>query len=135
MSHTALRSFSIRIVAGFCIFVAAQAALVLASGGSRLTIDGEAWFLNSARGVVTLAGMVAAASAAMSARWSSRMPLLVSAVTLGASLAMTLMVFVIGPGTLFPIVIAVGTAILGTAVVAGSLLGRTLVMLGHRRGD
>jgi hypothetical protein len=132
MTSTSLAPFVVRLLAGFCIFVVVQAALFFASGGTRPTIESDGWFLNSGRGVATLAAAIALASAAMAALWSTRVPQIASPVTLGAALAMTSMVLLLGPGTLFPIVIAVGTAVLGAAVVVGSLVGRSLVLRGRR---
>jgi hypothetical protein len=130
-----MRTFVLYVVAGFGIFMAVQVALFLVSGESRLTSDNEGWFLNSGRGVLLLAAAFGLASAAMAVLWSHRPPQLAAPVTLGAVLAMTIVLFMIGPGNLFPVVIAVGTTILGAAVLAGSLLGRSLVALHHRRAD
>jgi len=52
-------------------------------------------------------------------------------VGLGAAAAMIVVLAVIGPGTLFPIVIAVGTAIVVTASVSGALAGA--IVRGARR--
>jgi hypothetical protein len=134
MTRISLKPFAVRVLAGFGVFAAAQAVLFMASDGSRLTIDSDGWFLNTGRGVLTLAAAVGLASAGMAALWSARLPQLASPVTLGAVLAMTVALFIIGPGTLFPIVIAVGTAVLGAAAVVGSFVGRSLVVMRHRRG-
>ncbi|HZR24922.1 MAG TPA: hypothetical protein VFA59_15120 [Vicinamibacterales bacterium] len=44
----------------------------------------------------------------------------------GASLAMAVTLFVIGPGTIFPIVIVGGALVLALAIAAGALLGSLL---------
>ena len=83
------------------------------------------WFLNDGDGpVVFTAVSLFVASAAVTAMWAARddAPVYGVNVAVGACIAMIVAICVIGPGTLFPIVIALGGFIIGTSSVAGSLM-------------
>jgi hypothetical protein len=79
------------------------------------------WWLNEGQRVaITLA--VAAGGAVLAA------PTLLTAVAFGFGMAggMAGVLLVIGPGTIFPIVIVIGTMMIGTAVVVGFAVGWVL---------
>jgi hypothetical protein len=52
------------------------------------------------------------------------------AVWVGAVIGMTVTLFRIGPGTIWPIVLVVGSAVAGAGVLMGVLLGRIISRLG-----
>jgi len=80
------------------------------------------WFLNSSRGVWSIAYGLSSGAAVMSFVANRRVWLQLYFIA-GAVIAMTLVLFAIGPGNIFPIVFAFGTAIVLAAVVSGSLAG------------
>lgn len=86
----------------------------------------EPWFLNSGSALIlTLAAVAAAAAAGVllssrGARNASRQSLQVAG---GAVLAMAITIFVIGPGTIFPIVLAMGATLMTLGALLGGLLG------------
>jgi hypothetical protein len=83
------------------------------------------WFLNSGRAVALTAGslMVVAAIAALTI--SDRRDWLVVGMNLtaGATVAMVIVLFAVGPGTLFPIAIVIGTVVVAVSSAAGALAG------------
>ena len=85
-------------------------------------IQNAGWFLNSGTGVgaVALAFAIAGALVGLARHRSVADAALVAA---GAAVAMTLVLFSIGPGTIFPIVLVFGTLILGAATAMGVGLG------------
>ena len=113
-------------LAGAVAFAAAQAVLFLIAGqGTDATIDDAGWFLNSTAGIATMALVLAVAAAAAGRALPSRGVWHGwAALTAGASLALAVAVFVLGPGTIFPIVIAAGIAVIGAGALAGSLVER-----------
>jgi hypothetical protein len=80
------------------------------------------WFLNSGRGVsaVGLACAVVGALVGFGRRDSVPKAVMVAS---GAVVAMIAVLFSIGPGTIFPIVIVFGTAIIAGATAAGAGAG------------
>jgi hypothetical protein len=86
----------------------------------------EPWFLNSGRAITVTAAAVAAAAAlstwlwARSGRHASRQSLEVAG---GAALAMAITLIVVGPGNIFPIVLAIGTMLLTVSAFLGGRLG------------
>jgi hypothetical protein len=85
-------------------------------------IKDNGWFLNSGRGVLAV-GLACAAVGALvgfSRRDSVRKATMVAG---GAVLAMIGVLFRIGPGTIFPIVIAFGAVVIGGATAAGAGVG------------
>jgi len=84
------------------------------------------WFLNSGSAIMLTSATVAAAAAlsamlwARSGRRASRQSLEVGG---GAALAMAITLFVIGPGSIFPIVLAIGTMVLTVSSFLGAWLG------------
>jgi hypothetical protein len=85
----------------------------------------EPWFLDSGRAVGFTAFCVAAAAAVASASWGrNRSEAMVHGanVAAGALLAMIAVLVSVGPGTIFPIVILFGGAILLVSSAVGSLI-------------
>jgi hypothetical protein len=115
------------VSAGAAMFVAAhllvRAEWLRLGGGADVP-----WFLNAGWAVAAtmvlfvLAGLIAGIvttslpDAAISGCY----------VSAGATLALTIVLFSIGPGTIFPIVIAVGTIAITVATLLGALAGRGL---------
>lgn len=113
-------------LAGAVAFAAAQAVLFARAGSAlRPTIDSGGWFLNSAAGIAAMAIVAAAASAAVA---RARPPATIwegwAAFVAGAAVAFVATLFVLGPGTIFPIVIAAGVVVIATGALAGSAVGR-----------
>ena len=111
-------------VAGSVAFAAAQLLLFLLAGqNSAATIDSSGWFLNSGRGVLIMTIVLALAAAAMGlgssppSVWRAA-----AAFSGGAAAVMVVFVFALGPGTIFPIVIVIGTAIIAVAAVTGGAI-------------
>ena len=113
-------------LAGAVAFAAAQAVLFLVAGDTRRpTVDSPGWFLNSGQGIIVMA-VVAAAVCAASLRvwpaatvWEGWV-----AFVAGAGVALVTSLFALGPGTIFPIVIAAGLAVVGVGALAGSAAAR-----------
>jgi hypothetical protein len=106
---------------GAGLFLSVQGLLVL-NAVPIAGIKDSGWFLNSGRGVlvVGLACAVVGALVGFGRRDSVREATMVAS---GAVLAMIAVLFSIGPGTIFPIVIAFGTVIIGGATAAGTGVG------------
>jgi hypothetical protein len=130
------RHFGRHAGAGALVFLAAQSILFLLarpSGGP--TIDSAGWFLNSGQGVLAIAVALVLTAAAIAATsplpnpWTG-----VAAFAAGASAMIVVAVLVLGPGTIYPIVIAVGIAIVTLSAVIGAsagLLVRRRLKAGH----
>ena len=82
------------------------------------------WFLNSGRAVAFTAGCVLVAGLLASACARDRDDALVHGgnVAAGAAVAMALVLFLSGPGTIFPVVLVFGTVIVAASSFAGTLL-------------
>jgi len=84
------------------------------------------WFLNNGTAVAVTSAAVAGAAALSALLWArngrhaARQSLEVAA---GAVLAMAITLVVVGPGNIFPIVVAVGTMILTVSALMGGWLG------------
>jgi len=114
------------VLAGAFAFAAAQAVLFLVAGDTRRpTVDSPGWFLNSGRGVLVMAVVAAAVCGAALRAWPAG-PIWKGWVAFvgGAAVALVISVFVLGPGTIFPIVIAAGVAVVGVGALAGSAAAR-----------
>jgi hypothetical protein len=119
-------------VLGLALFGAAAAA-----GLQLLTPAG--WWLDSGRGVTIVTMVLAALAAAIASRsmtWPLRRGDIVAGLAFwaGANVGMAAVLFGVGPGNLFPIVLAIGAAISATAVAAGSAIG-LLVAAALRRAS
>jgi hypothetical protein len=119
-----------KTVPGLAVLGGIAAALV-----QPLTPTG--WWLNSGRGVVitalVLAGLAAlVAGRALKGPFRSRQAAAMGALWAGANIGMAVVLFRSGPGTIFPIVLVVGAGISAIAVGAGSLAGALLANVSRR---
>jgi hypothetical protein len=84
------------------------------------------WFLNSGTAIAATSAAVAAAAALSTMLWARsgrrawRQSLEVAS---GAALAMAITLFVVGPGNIFPIVLAIGTMVLTVSSLLGGWIG------------
>jgi hypothetical protein len=86
------------------------------------------WWLNSGQGVALTMGVLAALAVPVGAAalaWPIGAAALAwpGALWAGANLGLAIVLFHIGPGTIFPIVLAVGGGLSALAIAAGSLVG------------
>lgn len=95
-----------------------------ASGGAAHS----AWFLNSGRAVLFTAISVAVAGLVVGRMVSDRRDLIAGAASAagGAIAAMIVVLFTIGPGTIFPLVIIIGGALVIAGTFAGALAASVL---------
>jgi hypothetical protein len=86
------------------------------------------WFLNSGRAVAFTAGSLLIIGLAVGLNTSAWRDSMITAGNLlaGAIAAMVVVLFAVGPGTLFPIAIAIGAVVLGVSSAAGVLAGSAL---------
>ncbi len=110
-------------IVGAGAFGVAQAWLFAWQAPAGLAVDDPGWFLNSGANMKTIVAVIATASLA----WGLlvRMNPIPTAVAIaaGASLVMVGVLFAVGPGNLFPIVIAIGAGLLFAASGAGTFAG------------
>jgi hypothetical protein len=92
------------------------------------------WFLNSSRAVALTAASLMVVGAIVAVGIRDRRMWLVAGLNLaaGASAAMIIVLFAVGPGTLFPIAIAIGAIVLGISSVAGAVAGAAVRYAGSR---
>ena len=110
------------VLAGGVSFAAAQAFLFLvADDVGPPTIDSHGWFLNSGAGSIVTAVVAAVVCAGALGIWPAS-PIWKGWVAFvgGAGVAIISTVFALGPGTIFPIVLAAGVAVVGVGALAGS---------------
>jgi hypothetical protein len=87
-------------------------------------IDG--WWLDSRAGVLRVGGLLFLAGLFV-AMWRYRTAIYAGiALWAGAVVGMAVVLFTIGPGDIWPIVLVVGSAISAAAVLAGVVMGRTV---------
>jgi hypothetical protein len=86
----------------------------------------EPWFLNSGRAVAFTASLLVVAGAVVSASDWRESIVRAANVAAGALVALIVVLSVVGPGNLFPIVIAIGAAITVASAGAGALAGWSL---------
>jgi hypothetical protein len=114
------------VVVGALAFVAAH-FVVRAAWPWLDSGRGESpWFLNAGRGVAITAGLLFLAAALRSGVAAADRRTAVQHgldFALGAVAAMAIVLFTIGPGTLFPIVIVIGAVVIAAAALAGALAG------------
>jgi hypothetical protein len=96
------------------------------------------WWLNSGRGVAitsTVLVLLAAASGFLirSGPLSRDRAVAAAALWTGANIGIAVVLFIVGPGTVFPIVLAIGAGISAAAVGAGSAIGAVLSMVSRLR--
>jgi len=85
-----------------------------------------AWFLNAGSGVAVTASLLFMTAALRSAAVAADRRAAVQQgidLALGAAVAMAVVLFAIGAGTLFPIAIVLGAVVIAAATVAGALAG------------
>ena len=87
-----------------------------------------AWMLKSGSGIAFGLALLALTSAVICAlqRKPNTVVNCAAFVAMGAVAAMTIALLLIGPGNLWPIVIAFDGAMIGVAVAAGALIGKIL---------
>jgi hypothetical protein len=108
--------------AAYCL---AQIPLLLGSTAQDARIEDPGWFLNSGRNAGIIALAIALFAAPVFRRPGASAAHLV-AYAGGAALAMTVVLFAIGPGNIFPIVILFGAIVIGVAASVGAALGSRL---------
>ena len=129
--HRGWRIHLVPLVAGGLTFAAAQSWLLAVSTGSGTADPG--WFLNGREAGLALLTTVALVSALIAAFRPGSWIAGAAAFTAGAAIALTIVLFSIGAGTIFPIVIALGTVVLAGAVFAGAGVGWLLRLAWTRR--
>jgi hypothetical protein len=112
------RTGSFAAACGALAFLAAQLPLLLGNGAPMY--DNPGWFTNAGFNIVTIGLVVAAVAVpvSFSVGWPA-----VATYGVGAFVAMTVVLFTIGPGNLFPITLFVGGAVLACATAAGGAIG------------
>jgi hypothetical protein len=110
------------VAVGVTAFMAPQIALFVSVPPPSPPINAPGWFLNSGFNVATIAGVitVVAALLPLRRRWRVR-----ETATFGAGvlLAMIGTLVAIGPGTIFPIVIVIGSVVVGFGIFWGTAAG------------
>jgi hypothetical protein len=86
------------------------------------------WFLNSGRAVAFTAASLVVVGLIVGVTTPARRGSMVAEwnIAAGAIAAMIVVLFAVGPGTLFPIAIVIGGAVVGVSSVAGVLTGSAL---------
>lgn len=116
-----------RFAVGFVTFVVAHAIESSQWHGWFRGLH-EPWFLNSGRAILFTLGCLALASAAVAVCERSAPPARGISTGAGAFAAMASIMFLSGsgPGTLFPIVLVFGGALLLTSSTSGAWVGRKM---------
>jgi len=110
--------------------IAFLAAHLIESAAWTTWFHGEyaPWFLNSGRAVAFTAGLlliIGLAAGINTFGWRDSM-ITAGSVLAGAVAVMIVVLFAVGPGTLFPIAIVIGVAVLGVSSAAGVFAGSAL---------
>jgi hypothetical protein len=110
--------------------IAFLAAHMIESAAWTTWFHGEyaPWFLNSGRAVAFTAGLlliIGLVAGINTVAWRDSM-ITAGNVLAGAVAAMIVVLFAVGPGTLFPIAIVIGVAVLGVSTAAGVFAGSAL---------
>ena len=122
---TSSPTFSARVLCGLVgvfAFSVGQIPLLLAQPRAAGGINAPGWFLNSGTNVLIVAIVLAAVAAVLSLATAASIGCTVW-YGLGAVVAMVSVLVTIGGGTIFPIVIAFGTGVVGLAVAVGAGCG------------
>jgi hypothetical protein len=119
---TAIRN----IVLGAVAFAGAH-AIEVARWREWFDPDGRygAWFLNAGGAVALTLGILALTTAVTTASARTARDAAIQSLTIacGAAAAMAVTLFVLGPGNIFPIVLAAGTGLFVLSCVGGAFLG------------
>jgi hypothetical protein len=117
-SHTKLLSGLL----GVSAFWAAQVPLVLSTPAVAGGINAPGWFLNSGQNALLVGSIVAAGATLLYVR---KLATVRDAVFYGIGAVMTMIatLVAIGPGSLFPIVVAFGMCVIALAVLVGATCG------------
>jgi len=111
-------------LAGAAAFSAAQVWAFIAQPGPGAYYDEpRGWFLNSGTSVAMIAGAIAIAAALAAIARGDSPWITAGAIAVGGCFAMLAVLATIGMGSLFPIVLMMGGAIVSGAAVCGSLVG------------
>jgi hypothetical protein len=119
MTHPGARATLSSLASGFVVFLIVQMVLLVdppAASHSR------GWFLDAGQNVLII-GLTLVVAAALLSAWRGRIVDLPIAFAFGAMLAMAATLFAVGPGNLFPIAIALGSAVIAAAVFTGTVAG------------
>lgn len=120
-------------VLGAFAFAAAQVPLLISTPAGPDGPSSPGWFLNSGTNALAVGVVVALVAAAVSLRkLASIRDILFLGV--GAALAMVATLFIVGAGTIFPIVIVFGTCFLGLSVAVGGTCGAGVRALRRHAG-
>jgi hypothetical protein len=114
-----------------------QIVMLMNAAGPIRAGNNPGWFLNSGDNVAIVALTLAAGAAAL-ALSASDVILRAAMFAAGAINAMAATLFLIGPGNIFPIVIAIGGVIVILAVGCGTAVGsivRYVIRIGHASTD
>lgn len=111
-----------RLAAGVVAFLAPQVALFLRVSGSAGDMRAPGWFLNSGSNAAVISAVVVLVAAVIAARprWTVADTTVFAC---GVLIAMLATLVAIGPGTIFPLVLTVGTVLLVAATVLGTAVG------------
>ena len=128
LTNCMLTSWLVSALVGFLAFLVPQAVLQ----GAQLA-DSSGWFLNAGRNARVILSVLGIAAAAVSFLIPGRPVVGAAMVAAGAVWSMVLTLVVSGPGSLFPIVAGLGTALIGVSVAVGTALGfGARMMLGRQ---
>jgi hypothetical protein len=119
MTHPGVRATLSSVASGFFVFLIVQVALLVNPPAASYQ---RGWFLDAGPNVLII-GLTLAGAAAVISTWRGVIVELPIAFAFGAIVAMIGTLFAVGPGNLFPIAIALGTAVIAAAVVAGTTVG------------
>ena len=108
-------------VVGIAAFAAPQVALFVTTPPSPIMED-PGWFLNGGRNVATIGVVIGVVATLLAVRRRWRIEE-TATFGLGVLIAMAVTLFTIGPGTIFPIVIAVGAVVVGLVIAMGTAVG------------
>src|SRR4051812_48749779 len=116
---------------GIAAFMAPQVVLFLTTPQPPVAIKDPGWFLNSGRNVATITAVIAVVAAVLAARrrWTIGDT---ATFGLGVLVAMVGTLFTIGPGTIFPIVIVVGSVVAGVTILVGTAVGYAIQLANAR---
>lgn|SRR5262245_21495732 len=110
--------------------IAFLAAHLIESAAWTTWFHGEyaPWFMNSGRAVAFTAGCIVIVGLVAGLNTSGWRESRITAVSVlaGAAAAMIVVLFAVGPGTLFPIAIAIGVVVLAASSAAGVFAGRAV---------